>query len=621
MADSRTRWLQALWLLLAAGLLTAAGLLQPRLDTLSREAGLSADNAVQQQNPNASVLAFLPGAIRAPILNYLWIEAEELKVKGKFYDSLQKAQFITDLQPHFAGAIVFQAWNMAYNISVETRTLEHRWHWVYRGISLLRDRGIPQNPWSLALYKELAWIFYHKIGGYMDDFHEGYKSRWAFLMQRLLAPPPWGTTREAMDAFRPIAEAPLDHDPVRQGAKGERIQADQLVIVLKDSPCAEYASMLKARGVAIDDSLLDAYNRFSRDEAIQATWVIPPPAPDPNSPESALAALINDSNFAAPRARLLAFVRAQLLWNDYRMDPQWMLGLMERYGPLDWRLPWPHAMYWATYGFHAAEGTPVESLGESDALNNSRIILFSLQDLTRQGRATVEENPGQGDLVGLRLFADPRFIEFAHREYLRLIQIGREQRQESDEMTIFRVGHINYLIGAIQMLFVHYRNDEARKYLQYVRDAYHMNDEMWSMDLDDFVVAQLNTDSEPGRFTAQSLIPVAIQTSYMLALANDTRGARAMIGRARFMYDKYQANVPERNRLAPLVELQAQAVAWLLARPQAVGYNLTLQARASLWRVADNRVQSMIYARLAPLLKELCQAEGVDFNAAFPAPR
>ena len=42
---------------------------------------------------------------------------------------------------------------------------------MYGGAKLLRDKGIPRNPKSLMLYKELAWIFFDKMGGFMDDKH------------------------------------------------------------------------------------------------------------------------------------------------------------------------------------------------------------------------------------------------------------------------------------------------------------------------------------------------------------------------------------------------------------------------------------------------------------------
>ena len=77
---------------------------------------------------------------------------------------------------------------MAYNISVAmpAEQWEERWRWVRNGYELLRDKGIPQNPHSIMLYRSLAWIFQHKIGGVSDDCHKHYKRELAFAMRSML---------------------------------------------------------------------------------------------------------------------------------------------------------------------------------------------------------------------------------------------------------------------------------------------------------------------------------------------------------------------------------------------------------------------------------------------------
>jgi hypothetical protein len=46
--------------------------------------------------------------------------------------------------------------------------------------------------------------------------------------------------------------------------------------------------------------------------------------------------------------------RAQLLRDKYKMDPELMKQVNERYGPLEWRLPEAHAIYWAALGLRRA---------------------------------------------------------------------------------------------------------------------------------------------------------------------------------------------------------------------------------------------------------------------------
>ena len=156
------------------------------------------------------------GSFRGLAVDYLWFRADRLKEEGKHYEALQLADMICRLQPRFPAVWSFQAWNMAWNISVTTHTPEERWLWVRNGMRLLRDRGIPLNPHAHKLYHDLAWILLNKMGGAMDDMHMSYKREWAFLMQRLLgSPTPATDLEQARDALKPLAEAP-DRTPFRR---------------------------------------------------------------------------------------------------------------------------------------------------------------------------------------------------------------------------------------------------------------------------------------------------------------------------------------------------------------------------------------------------------------------
>src|ERR1035438_3124685 len=72
---------------------------------------------------------------------------------------------------------------MAYNISVKFKDFPDRWRWVERGIELLRDDGLRYNPNSLLIYRELGWIFQHKMGQNLDDGNMFYEGQWAAEMK------------------------------------------------------------------------------------------------------------------------------------------------------------------------------------------------------------------------------------------------------------------------------------------------------------------------------------------------------------------------------------------------------------------------------------------------------
>ena len=67
--------------------------------------------------------------------------------------------------------------------------------------------------------------------------------------------------------------------------------------------------------------------------------------------------IITDKRNAAALDRLLAAIRSQVLREQYRMDVDWMMDLMEnQYGPLDWRTGFSHALYWSSMGDKITRG-------------------------------------------------------------------------------------------------------------------------------------------------------------------------------------------------------------------------------------------------------------------------
>jgi len=127
---------------------------------------------------------------RAPLVDVLWMRATKLKEQGRIFDALQLAKTICKLQPKFAQVWAFMGWNMSYNISVTCSTPEERWRWVRNGYELIRDKGIPLNPNNTQLYKECAWIMFHKVGDFMDEMHLYYKLQFALIAENAMGTPP-----------------------------------------------------------------------------------------------------------------------------------------------------------------------------------------------------------------------------------------------------------------------------------------------------------------------------------------------------------------------------------------------------------------------------------------------
>ncbi len=611
--SQKIRWV---WLAIAAAGIASAGLLHAPLDELSEKYELEPiDKGTIERYPQLALLQTAPGGLRAIAVNYLWIRSQDFKEQGRFYDAMQLATTICYLQPRFEGVWAFNSWNMAWNISVATHTPEERWQWVYNGVKLLRDDGIPMNRRSLLLYKELAWIFFFKMGQYTDDMHMVYKQRWGGEMQDLLSSPPYGGTKDVIDAFRPIAAAPLDKDIRRQGL--EEIQPDMRDQLLSDAELADYAGKLQAVGVGVDRSLLDAYNRVSMaPDAYLYRLDVPKQETDE---EKTLFELINGSAYAAQRTKLLAFVRAQILWNKYKMDPAWMLDLMVRLdAPLDWRHVYSHSLYWVTYGIHVCD-----SLGMSDiiALNTDRIVLNSLKEMTWTGRLILTRNPRNPDMPDLRWLADFRFVEPTQTEYMRIINAIASSKAADDEKNDFESGHINYLATAIAGLYADYQRDEAQKYFDWIKSYYRKTGEEWDMPLGDFVAYRLNKEGSPIRDIADSQITAALRTWLRLTAANQPDEARQSLQYAMMVYDIYAKNVTaDRMKQAEFLSILSSVAAEVLIRPETLGFHIPLADRSRVYRMLNENVQTLIYDSIDIYLRPLCDEQNYDFDKAFPMP-
>jgi hypothetical protein len=641
----RSRYIQIVCVLGAVALLAVATQLHRPMARRSDQADLLAeqDIGVLRQNPELSVVTTLPGGLRVLALNYLWLRSQEAHMEGRHFDAYQLADAICRLQPYYPGVWAFHAWNMAWNISVTTHTPQERWQWIYNGVELLRDRGIPLNPESLILYKELAWIFVSKIGGNMDEMHTTYKARWAGEMQRLLGAPPNNedtslslqeATALMVEAFRPIAEAPLNRDRALQGRK--LIQDDARGELLSDPAVAAYAERLAALGVGVDESFLEAYNAWSRDVAVDGVRLVPP---EPETPqEQQLSAAINDEQATAARSAILAFVRAQLLWNRYRMDPQFMLRLMERgvehdgtsYAlPLDWRHAMSHGLYWAAYGLEAADLLREVSVDRS---NNMRNVLIALKKLTSTGQISLQQQPENPLYPQYFETPDLRYIEPTHQQHLAYIELRKQLKiEEGTELREFKDnvlagGHTTYLIKAMKWLVADARVAAAQRYFEFCKNDYQRDSADWQFTrVQEFIVHDFTQNLDRQYDMVIQLLQLSLK--------------RAMLGRAiyghedvwegryrfaRILYQQYQQEAVDRMKLPGDFQwIVAQVLARLLAQPQIFGVNLTLQQRSRLLAAMDDqpRAQAMAYHMVRGTLARLSALEGVDFEQAFPQPR
>lgn len=626
-AQRTSTLIQVLAVVLVVLCLGAASLLQNPINRQRRELDLVLQSDVYEGlPPKYAWVSAAGGAFRGLAANVLWVRANRLKEEGKYYEAHQLARWICTIQPRFPAVWRFQAWNMSYNISVATHTPQERWQWVYNGIRLLRDEGIPNNDRVLGLYHELAWIWFHKVGGRSDDMHHYYKRQWAANMQTLLGAPPVGAgAAEEIDWFRPVAEAPRRLDELIDQRPG----------------VAEIVAELKQLGVDVNESadgevyhpLEEAYFRYyaswqTRQEVAELR-ASPFVTSEKLQPMFDFFEATERGAKAEDFQALMAYLRAKVLREQYKMDARFMLDATGMLGtedplPIDWRTPWSQSIYWTLYGReHTGE---LEVIREFDRLNTDRIMLFSLQSLAQRGRMIFFLHVAEPMLSYVAYLPDLRYIEAMHRKYIEMGERHKEEDEDVEERTaeILRSGHVNYLEEAIVNLYFVGRESEAQRYLEYLAMNYRNRhtgepEERYMQGLDLFVRSQLSDLAS--RETALPLIQSMLANAYLNLSAGLTEQYRQGVIQAGEVYRAYQkehADTPEgRMALTSFSQLQAEGLGFFLTNPQ-----MPIVHHARVWAETPDDIKRITYRfeNVPEYLEAMCERMDLDVNKVFPPP-
>jgi len=489
-------------------LIAAAGRLDD-INSVRKEMGLVSNEPLENAPPSLAFATVAMGAFRGIVVDVLWIRADKLKEEGQFFDAKQLADWITILQPRFSAVWDFQSWNMAYNISVAMPAdqWEQRWQWVRNGYELLRNKGIEKNPHSIILYRSLALIFQHKIGGVTDDCHKHYKRELALEVRGVLGENPTN------ERFESLAKAPL-----------------QLQEVIKNSEVSKFVSALKS----VDKV-------FNNDETFAANYLALRAYPDKFSKEAF--AVIDRFRDSSALDKFDTFARASQLRNTLKMEPKLMIKLNKKYGPnrsddpnvlnpLNWEHSQTHAIYWAELGLERA-GKKGQYL--IDEKNTDRIVFHSLQALYRGGKMIIYPVPGQTPSVFLR--PDLEMFDSCNRVWVE--KIKKYEALERSNPKALRGGHRNFLINALASFYQMGRRAKANQiYNQLKREHYRKE---LDVPLLTFVKKRLAEEiKDIDIYNARELIAMSLQEAYFRYAVHDDDEAAGLEKWAKLIYDLYQ---------------------------------------------------------------------------------
>ncbi len=466
---------------------------------------------------------------RAPLVDYYWLRATKLKEEGRYFDALQLSQRICELQPKFAAVWAFQAWNMAYNISVTLKSPEERWRWVKNGYELLRDKGIPLNPNNTQLYRELAWILFHKVGDFMDDWHFYYKNEFARDMEDILGEPPAGYVipgRVRGDFYRDYDYQTLSEMPERY---------NQIII---EPEIKALADLLARYGFDASNSR----NYLGLLKAVRDNKIEIPNTPEHQQENRRQAFLkeFNDPSQTGAKKRLESFWRSYRLRHEVRLDPKRIVELQHGFGvTFDFRLAESHALYWANLGLEM--GTDKREALDIHKLNTNRIEFYCLQKMFHRGRLSMSRNASLGEPPLLE--PDIRVIPSLFRAFIN--DSEQYQHMENEQQVVsenFRTGFVGFMRASVLAYHERGMNTEARDLFEFLRNSF--PDPMYADGLDSFLARQMIPDKELGdyRVTLRRLENLINRGLQSYAYDEDEQAMR-YLSRAKQLYEHYQKTV------------------------------------------------------------------------------
>jgi hypothetical protein len=263
--------------------------------------------------------------------------------------------------------------------------------------------------------------------------------------------------------------------------------------------------------------------------------------------------------------------RARLLIEKYKMDPKLMQEVDQRYGPLEWRLPEAHAIYWAHLGLKHAEHNPAK-INPEDLITLRRVVYQSMQLSFQRGR--LEPNPFY------------KAFEFGpNHDIIPKVSAAYEQAADEDVNNHDHIlrAHRNFLRDAVYFLYENNRLKDAAFWYAYLAKQYpnktlldsQPNSFPGTMTYEEYAVRRVGEDlGDDGKDRTQATIEGLIITAYSnLATDNEDRyeGLKLL---AHKVWERYQSRMPKERLeaigLRPFEEMDKEVLRRMLDPEQGV---------------------------------------------------
>lgn len=221
--------------------------------------------------------------------------------------------------------------------------------------------------------------------------------------------------------------------------------------------------------------------------------------------------------------------RAEQLRNVYKMDPLVMREVDQLYGPLEWRLPEAHAIYWGHLGLKHAR--------KKDLITLRRVIYQSMNLSVMRGRLI--------SLDPMRFGPDLDKAERANAAYEQMIA------EETEMKFAVQTAHKNFLRELTYLSYTHNQVAEAQRWFTLMKQKY-PDSVPANVSVEEFSLQRIAGNFfELGHDRTKALLE-GLMTQYWIAVAFDEEDRSAGYDRqAQYLWNYYMTqHAAKRNVLA-----------------------------------------------------------------------
>ena len=279
--------------------------------------------------------------------------------------------------------------------------------------------------------------------------------------------------------------------------------------------------------------------------------------------------------------------RARIAREKYKLEPELMKRVDEKYGPLEWRLPESHAIYWAVKGL---EATKDQKLRQDEFIGLRRVIFQSLQLAFMRGRLIYPDKGGNEFVYGPNL----NVIDEADAAYLEMAALEPDKREN------ILNAHKNYLGMVVYHLYTHNRKQAAQEWFNRLKEMYPNAATIAGKpveNLDDYALSRVAEDvgeTDPNRI--KTIIMGAFENAFLqYALGDDEADIVAVNHEnfARRLWARYMGEIGrsekniERVGLPPISVIRDEVLKTVLGPEYGLDPILAAQLRTRLNVPAD----------------------------------